>query len=264
MIQQPVRVWVLILSVLGSLAASYGHAQSAAKDASLRSAEKVTWENGRDYFVLPYEMRWSPKPVAGEVEVLVPFLYTYGTFVDGSKSFEDWLKRKPGWIRVERIPNVRWPHAREQARLFLTLKAMGREDMHNSLYDWVYRDQQHFPIYHSLFYPDVEAIWKLSLEFAKTNKLDLDEFSRIYWSHDMMLNLQRLQTTHAALGTVGVDLLVGGRYAVNTNMVYGDDKPWSEEAVYGEANLVRVFQLVEYLADRARQEAAAAAKAVTK
>src|SRR5688500_6102533 len=88
------------------------------------------WKPGWDYLALIPPRKTSTP--AGKIEVVVRHQYTVSIFRDFEPYLQQWIKSRPAYIEVVRKPHVHYPHARFQARMFLTLQQLGRADDLNS------------------------------------------------------------------------------------------------------------------------------------
>ena len=104
--------------------------------------------------MIPWEAPEDLPP--GKVEIRELFLYTSGWSKGVQPYLEKWLKSKGDSVVYVREPAIAFPHAREQARLYYTLKALGREDLHLKFFEFV-RDEDRYPVYHTIRQPAVEA-----------------------------------------------------------------------------------------------------------
>lgn len=222
------------------------------------STRSQSFRLGHEYFIPPGIPEFR-RPTRGKVEVILPFLYTYGRAED-NEFLKAWLQRKPDYINVVRLPDVRWPHAEEQAKLHFTLQEMGRTDLHDRLYEWIWDDRR-YPVYHNLYYPDREAIFSLSLEFARLNGLDVEEFTKFYWSKAIFDRVRRARFA-SHMTAVGIRAVVCGRYATSPDMTLSAAAKNSVRAspeeysnsLHGKENMERFFSVIEYLASENRSE----------
>lgn len=227
---------------------SYQSVQSAAPTAmqpepmripaAAKSGEQ--WQAGLHYSVL---IGKAPTSVAtGRVEVLELFMYTSPLSYQIQQHLRRWLKSKPGYIEYVRRPSIVFPHARIQARMFFALQQLGRDDLHDAYFFWIF-EKDHYPIYHTIMHPDEIGYGKLNMQFVEKNGIDRAKFSEIYASNS--LDERIIQTeidTHGYLVSGTSTFVVGGRYSTSIQrLIYPKSAP-------DDGDYARLFRLLEYLA----------------
>lgn len=231
-----------------SLAAAASGATSAAKAPKARSA----WKAGYEYTVLiPWEAPEDVPP--GKVEVRELFLYTSGWSKAVQPYLEKWLAAKGDRVQFVREPAIAFPHAREQARMYYTLKEMGHEDLHLKFFDFV-REEHRFDVYHTIRRPAIEAIFDMNIAFVKKNGLDTKAFIETYQSRgvdDQVIAAGIDATGYALNGTSTI--VVNGHYSTSLQRFMGADPACADRGPE-PADYERYFQLMDELVAMAEKE----------
>lgn len=198
------------------------------------------WQPGLHYSVILGKAATHAPP--GKVEVLELFMYTSPLSYEIQGALGAWRARKPDYIEYRREPSIVFPHARLQARTFFTLQALGREDLHQALFSWIF-EKDHYPVYHTIEHPDVAGYLRLNLEFARAHKLDQDRFAAIYGSKELDDKVIKAEiATHGYLVSGTSTFVVNGRYSTSVQRVS------YPKGNIGPEDYARLFQLIEYLA----------------
>jgi thiol:disulfide interchange protein DsbA len=198
------------------------------------------WQPGLHYSVILGKAETHVSP--GKVELLELFMYTSPLSYEIQPHLQDWLKRKPSYIEYLRQPSIVFPHSRLQARTFFTLQELGREDLHLTMFAWIF-EKEHYPIYHTIEHPDEAGYLRLNMDFARANKLDVDRFAQTYGSTAIADKVIKAEiATHGYLVAGTSTFVVNGRYSTSVQRV-SYPKGNIEAADYA-----RLFKLLEYLA----------------
>ncbi len=96
------------------------------------------WESGVNYVVLGRPQATSvPR---GKIEVAEVFWYGCGHCYALDPALEEWKQKKPAFIEFVRIPVI-WGETHEQhARLYYTMLALRRGDLHSKIFDSIHQD----------------------------------------------------------------------------------------------------------------------------
>lgn len=118
-----------------------------------------------------------------------------------------WNRRKPQNIEFERVPTTWGPYDRPHARLFYTLEALGRNDLHAAIFDTIHGKGNR------LATDDESQTLRLQSEFAQQHGIDERQFLEAYNSKAVAA---RLQTAEELLRRYQVaklpTLVVNGKY----------------------------------------------------
>jgi protein dithiol oxidoreductase (disulfide-forming) len=178
------RPFILFLALISSAAglpsladqkpaATHAEPASAAPEPQPAPSEQ-NWREG-----IHYERLASP-PVTrerGTVEVLEFFWYGCAHCYALEPYLRDWLVRKPAYLKFVRIPIAWGPMDTPHARLFYTLKALGREDLHATIFDTMH--VQHNPLY---VLNDEDRTFALQRTFVTEQGIDGARFLRAWRS----------------------------------------------------------------------------------
>jgi protein dithiol oxidoreductase (disulfide-forming) len=174
-------------------------------DAQLPSGR---WKAGVNYDPLVPAQPTSVEP--GKVEVIevmwlgCPHCYALEPYVRA------WVKTKPAWIEFTRV-HVMWqaPH-RAHAKLFYTLKALGRPDLIDKAFDTI--QQQHNPLIGN---SDEESL-KVAQAWAVQQGISAADFANAFNSFSVNSDLQRAEELTTRYRVQSVPLFViNGKYTTD-------------------------------------------------
>jgi thiol:disulfide interchange protein DsbA len=166
------------------------------------------WKAGVNYDPIVPSQPTNVGP--GKIEVLEVFWYACPhcyALEPYLKSFRD---TKPDYVEFVRVPIMWGPVHRAHARLFYTLEALGRKDLHAKVFDTIH-------LQHNLLVGNDEATTlTMQVEFAKTNGIDPEAFRKAYDSFTVATNLQRAEELMRRYQVESVPfLVVNGKYATD-------------------------------------------------
>lgn len=237
--------FLIVVASTSALAASAGTPSKAPKPRS-------EWRAGYEYTVLiPSEPPEGLTP--GTVEVRELFLYTSGWSKAVQPYLEKWLSSRGDAVKFVREPAIAFPHAREQARMYYTLKALDHEDLHLKFFDFV-REEHRFDVYHTIRRPAKEAIFDMNIAFAKRNGVDAKAFMETYASRDIdnqVIEAEIDATGYALNGTS--TLVVNSHYSTSLQRFLGADPACADRGPE-PADYDRYFQLIDQLVSMALKE----------
>jgi len=209
------------------------------------------WRAGYEYSVaIPWEAPQALPP--GKVEIRELFLYTSGWSQAIQPYLEKWLRTKGDSVVYVREPAIAFPHAREQARMYYTLKALNREDLHIRFFDFV-REEHRFDVYHTIRRPAVEAIEDMNIKFATRHGIDRKAFIDTYESRDIedqVIGAGIDATGYALNGTSTI--VVNGRYSTSLQRFLGADPACADRGPEA-GDYERFFQLLDRLISMSNQ-----------
>ncbi|MFN3789915.1 thiol:disulfide interchange protein DsbA/DsbL [Massilia sp.] len=189
--------------------------------ASTAIASPADPKNGVDYQTLA-----APQPVQAtgkKVEVIEFFAYHCPACNMIEPTLKQWVKKQGDNIVMRRIPLPFQGATDPEARLFLTLEAMGKLDQyHDRVFQAVHVQRQRLM-------KDDQII-----EWAVKNGLDKAKFMETWNSFGVTTKLRRLQQTASAYKVSGTPtIVIDGKYVVSPGQV-------------GEANKIQdVGQLMQ-------------------
>lgn len=143
------------------------------------------WIAGKNYEVLsPAQPTDVP---SGKVEVIEFFWYACPHCYELDPTVESWRKNKPAYIEFRRVP-VTWNEEhRVDARLFFTLKALGKlDELHSKVFNEIHQQGD------LLYVPgDEKSTLAKQLQFAKANGIAESDFVSAYNSFGVQNSLQQ-------------------------------------------------------------------------
>jgi thiol:disulfide interchange protein DsbA len=166
------------------------------------------WKAGVNYDPIVPSQPTSVGP--GKVEVLEVFWYACPHCYALEPYLASFRQTKPDYVEFVRVPVTWGPVHRAHARLFYTLEALGRKDLHAKVFDTIH-------LQHNLLVGNDEATtFNLQLEFAKANGIDPEAFRKAYNSFTVATNLQRAEELKQRYQVESVPLIVvNGKYATD-------------------------------------------------
>lgn len=166
------------------------------------------WKPGVNYDPVVPGQPTSVEP--GKVEVLeimwlgCPHCYAL------EPQLRAWLKSKPAYIEFSRVPVIWGPPHRAHARLFYTLKALGRPDLIDKAFDTI--QQQRNPL---IANTDAETL-QIEQAWAAQNGVSATDFASAYNSLAVNADLGRAEelTQRYRVETVPL-IVVNGKYTTD-------------------------------------------------
>lgn len=191
-------------------AASIHLAQAPANAASIGA-----WKAGTNYTVL--ERPQAPTAAAGKVEVDEVFWYGCSHCYALDPTLESWKAIKPAFIEFVRIPVVWGPTHRQHAKLYYTIQALGRADLHSKIFDAIHRDGKPLAAQ-----KDVDAR-AMQMEFLKDHGVTEKDFNAAYDSMAVTMNVNRAEVLTAKFQVASVPLIiVNGKYSTGVGAAGGE------------------------------------------
>lgn len=203
------------IALAGALAAAVTLASSlagaAAPAAAPAPAALDRWKPGTNYLLLA-----KPQPPAvkrGKVEVSEIFWYGCSHCYALDPALEGWKVNKPAYIEFVRIPVIWGPTHVQHARLYYTMLALGRPELHAKIFDTIHlrgnmlaaETDEEARALHMLFFRD----------YGITEK----QFSAAYDSPAVKANVQRAQELTALYEAASVPLMiVQGKYVTGVSL----------------------------------------------
>jgi len=187
------------LVLLAALLAGAWTVNSSAAEPAL-----AQWKAGTNYQLLA-----APQPTsapAGKVEVSEVFWYGCGHCYALDPALENWKAGKPAFIEFVRIPVIWGPMHRQHAKLFYTLQALRRPDLHSKVFDAIHQQGLQLAARE-----EVNARAE-QLAFLSSQGVSEKEFNAAYDSMTVAANVLRAEdlTRKYAIATVPI-LIVNGK-----------------------------------------------------
>jgi protein dithiol oxidoreductase (disulfide-forming) len=172
------------------------------------------WQVGTHYVQLP-----APQPTRaakGKIEVIEIFWYGCGHCYALDPTLESWDASKPANVEFSRM-HVMWgPPHRQHARLFYTLQALSRTDLHTKVFETIHRAGN------PLAAMNDAAARELHKTFLLANGVTEKDFDAAYESMSVETNLKRAEEATVDFQVESVPLLiVNGKYTTTVGMAGG-------------------------------------------
>ena len=192
-------------------------AGSLGLSACARSAEPAPatsalgkWQAGTHYKLVP-----APQPTtvaAGKVEVDEVFWYGCGHCYALDPALESWKAAKPPYVEFVRVPVIWGPVQRQHAKLFYTLQALHRTDLHSKVFDAIHQQ--------GLSLSARDEVEARAVQFAFLNQQGVTEkeFDAAYDSMSVASNMLRAEeyTKKFAIASVPI-MVVNGKYMTSVS-----------------------------------------------
>lgn len=173
------------------------------------------WRAGVNYRLL--ENPQPPTVAAGKVEVVEVFWYGCGHCSALDPVLEDWKSRKPDFIEFVRVPVIWGPLHRQHAKLYYTLQALHRPELHPLVFQAIHSEG--IPL------ADRDEMKARALQFAFFNRhgVTQQQFDAAYDSMSVATNMQRAEAfTHTFHVDNVPSLFVNGKYATSVGEAGGE------------------------------------------
>jgi len=174
------------------------------------------WKVGVNYDpIVPAQPTEVP---AGKVEVLEVFWYACPHCYAIEPYVQGWRKAKADYIEFVRVPIMWGPVHRAHARLYYTLEALGRADLHDKVFDTIHLQNN------LLVAQSDEQTLELQLAFAKAHGIDAEKFKQAYNSLGVTTKLQRAEELGRRYQVTGVPFFaVNGKYTSDIDKAGGSE-----------------------------------------
>jgi thiol:disulfide interchange protein DsbA len=211
------RAFAVITALLAAGWTANACARAAAPAASaaiITAAALAQWQAGTNYQLLA-----APQPTnvpAGKIEVNEIFWYGCGHCYALDPTLESWKGEKADYIEFVRIPVI-WGQAhRQHAKLYYTLQALHRPELHAKVFDAIHRSGLMLAAR-----DDLEARAQ-HLAFLAAEGVTEKDFNSAYDSMSVASNMLRAEdlTRKYAVGNVPV-MIVNGKYSTSVSEAGG-------------------------------------------
>lgn len=202
----------LFAGSLGLNAAARAAEPSSSATAAATSLAK--WKAGTNYKLVP-----NPQPTnvgSGKVEVSEVFWYGCGHCYALDPELETWKKSKPDYVEFVRVPVIWGPSHWQHAKLYYTLQALHRPELHSTVFDAIHKEG--IPL---TARNEVEA---RAIHFAFLNRAGVTEkeFNAAYDSMTVAANLLRAQELTQKLVVSSVPVLfVNNKFSTSVSEAGG-------------------------------------------
>lgn len=173
------------------------------------------WQAGRNYTLVS-----PPQPTdvgPGKVEVIEVFWYGCSHCYELDPYLESWNKNKPANVEFVRVPVMWGAGHKMHARLFYTLKVLGKLDkLHSKAFDTIHRGGN------PLLGNDEASTLKVQRAWAEANGVDGAAFEREWTGFAVTTAVQRADQLTRRYAVAGVPaMIVGGKYQTDVGSAGG-------------------------------------------
>jgi protein dithiol oxidoreductase (disulfide-forming) len=192
----------------------------AAASCALMAASAVTaadkWRPGEHYALL--ENPQPPSAASGKIEVNEFFWYACSHCYALDPVLEEWNGRKAAYIEFVRTPVV-WggPSDRQYAKLYYTLQALHRPELHSKVFDAVHQQGV------TLFGPDETKVRERQAAFLGLFGITRAQFDAAYDSMSVAVNLQRAEKASQGFKVANVPtIIINGKFSTSVGQAGGE------------------------------------------
>jgi thiol:disulfide interchange protein DsbA len=179
-------------------------------EGSAAAAVLSKWEAGTNYRLAPAPQPTNVAP--GKVEVNEVFWYGCGHCYALDPALESWKTQKQPYVEFVRIPVIWGAVQRQHAKLYYTLQALHRPELHTKVFDAIH--QQGLPLSAK---NEVEAR-ALQFGFLSSEGVTEKEFDAAYDSMTVATNLMRAEEFTKKMGVDNVPVMVvNGKYLTSVS-----------------------------------------------
>src|SRR6185437_4445280 len=168
---------------------SLEHLAALPADAALPSSND--WKSGTNYDVISPAQSTTVAP--GKVEVLevfwlgCPHCYALEPYI------QQWLKNKPSYVEFVRVPVMWGPVHRAHARLYYTLKSLGRDDLVEKVFTYIHDQEDQSGNESILVSTSQDDTFRQQQAWAVQNGVNADAFAKAYNSFFVSTQLQQAE-----------------------------------------------------------------------
>jgi thiol:disulfide interchange protein DsbA len=173
------------------------------------------WQAGTNYTLL--EKPQPPQVARGKVQVNEVFWYGCGHCYALDPALEKWNSDKPAYIEFVRTPVMWGPMHRQHAKIFYTIQALNRTDLHAKVFTAIHHKNN------ILAAQKEEQARALHLAFFKDHGVTEQAFNEAYDSAAVTAGLVEADqvTRSFAVGSVPL-LIVQGKYTTGVSQAGGE------------------------------------------
>ena len=200
-----------LIALVALLAGSWTlHLSARAAEPSTPASALSKWQAGINYKLAP-----APQPTtvaAGKVEVTEVFWYGCGHCYALDPALEAWNAGKPPYVEFVRVPVIWGPVHRQHAKLYYTLQALHRPELHTKVFDAIHQQ--------GLALSARNELEARAMQFAFLNREGVTEkeFDAAYDSMTVATNMMRAEEFTKKLVVSSVPLMVvNGKYITSVS-----------------------------------------------
>lgn len=200
---------------------SLEHLAALPADAALPSSND--WKTGTNYDVISPAQPTTVAP--GKVEVLevfwlgCPHCYALEPYI------QQWLKNKPSYVEFVRVPVMWGPVHRAHARLYYTLKSLGRDDLVDKVFTYIHDQEDQSGNESILVSTSEDDTFKQQQAWAVQNGVNADAFAKAYNSFFVSTQLQQADEITSAYQVQGVPYIaIDGKFSTDVGKAGSPNK----------------------------------------
>lgn len=187
--------------------------------AALAEDSKVAgpWRAGQHYKQMPLPP--SPETPTAKVQVSEVFWYGCGHCYALDPVLEAWNAKKAPYIDFVRVPVIWGPLHWQHGKLFYTLQALGRPELHAAVFDAIHKEHQ------PLADRDEVKAREMHFAFLSGHGVTREKFDATYDSMPVMTNLRRAASITENYQVANVPVIfIAGRYSTSVAEAGDTDK----------------------------------------
>jgi thiol:disulfide interchange protein DsbA len=175
------------------------------------------WQEGTNYKLAP-----APQPTgvaAGKVEVTEVFWYGCGHCYALDPALESWKTEKPPYVEFVRVPVIWGPVQRQHAKLYYTIQALHRPELHPKVFDAIHKQ--------GLALSARDEVEARAMQFAFLSGQGITEtrFNAAYDSMTVATNMTRAEEYTKQFAVASVPLMiVNGKYITSVSDAGSEEK----------------------------------------
>jgi len=197
------------------------HLAALPADAALPASSD--WKSGTNYDVISPAQSTTAAP--GKVEVLevfwlgCPHCYALEPYI------QQWLKNKPSYVEFVRVPVMWGPVHRAHARLYYTLKSLGRDDLVEKVFTYIHDQEDQSGNESILVSTSQDDTFRQQQAWAVQNGVSADAFAKAYNSFFVSTQLQQAEEITNAYQVQGVPYIaVDGKFSTDVGKAGSPNK----------------------------------------
>jgi thiol:disulfide interchange protein DsbA len=197
------------------------HLAALPADAALPASSD--WKSGTNYDVISPAQSTTVAP--GKVEVLevfwlgCPHCYALEPYI------QQWLKNKPSYVEFVRVPVMWGPVHRAHARLYYTLKSLGRDDLVEKVFTYIHDQEDQSGNESILVSTSQDDTFRQQQAWAVQNGVNADAFAKAYNSFFVSTQLQQAEEITNAYQVQGVPYIaVDGKFSTDVGKAGSPNK----------------------------------------
>jgi len=203
------RVLPLLAALVVASLAWTGGAR-AAETAASATAALTKWKAGTNYKLVA-----NPQPTnvaAGKVEVAEVFWYGCGHCYALDPALENWKQSKAPYVEFVRVPVIWGAVHRQHAKLYYTLQALHRPELHTKVFDAIHQEGL------QLTGRTEEQVRSIHFAFLNREGVSEKEFNAAYDSMTVAANIARAENLTRNLQVSSVPVMyVNGKFSTSVD-----------------------------------------------